>query len=132
MKLRAGEWIVLGGSALIAAFALLVGVLIYLKPPPVQYRYLEDARTRAGEAVYRREACGYCHRVHGNGSGIGPALDGTGSRRSAPWLLEFLRQPRAGVGERPYRLAMPSYAHLKADELEALAAYLGALRISGE
>jgi len=74
MSLRPGEWIVLAGSGVIAAFALLVGVLIYLKPPPVQYRYLEDARTQAGEAVYRRQGCGSCHKVFENGAKVGPAL----------------------------------------------------------
>jgi mono/diheme cytochrome c family protein len=112
MKLRPGEWIVLGGSGLIAAFALLVGVLIYLKPPPVQYRYVEDARTQAGEAIYRRQGCGSCHKVFENGAKVGPALDGVGSRRRAPWLREF----------------MGRHAPLKEAELAALTLYLEALQ----
>jgi mono/diheme cytochrome c family protein len=113
MSLRPGEWLVLAGSGVIAAFALLVGVLIYLKPPPVQYRYLEDARTQAGEAVYRRQGCGSCHKVFENGAKVGPALDGVGARRSAAWLNEFLRQ----------------HAYLKDERrLAALTAYLQALR----
>jgi mono/diheme cytochrome c family protein len=67
VKLRAGEWAVLVGSAVIAAFALVVGVLIYLKPPPVLHRQVESAAGRAGEAVYRREACGSCHKISENG-----------------------------------------------------------------
>lgn len=128
MKLRAAEWVVAGGSAAIAAFAALVGVLIYLKPPPARYAYQEDAHTRAGEAVYRREGCGSCHRLLGNGPSYGPALDGEGARRSGAWLLDYLRQPRPGIGDRPYRLQMPSYAHLQESELQALAAYLQAQR----
>jgi mono/diheme cytochrome c family protein len=113
MKLRTGEWIVVGGSGVIAAFALLVGVLIYLKPPPVQYRYQETARTQAGEAVYRRQSCGSCHKVFENGAKVGPVLDGVGTRRSIAWLAEFLRK----------------HTHLKDEtQLAALAAYLEALR----
>jgi mono/diheme cytochrome c family protein len=100
MKLRAGEWVVVGGSGGIAAFALLVGVLIYLRPPPVQYRYQETPRTQAGEAVYRRQSCGSCHKVFENGARVGPVLDGVGTRRSAAWLREFLpRHARLGEGE---------------------------------
>jgi cbb3-type cytochrome oxidase cytochrome c subunit len=128
LSLRTGEWIVLAGSVLIAAFAVLVGVLIYLKPPPSEFVYLETEKTRAGEAIYRREACGSCHRIHSNGPTYGPALDGEGSRRSREWLLDYLRNPRAGVGEKPYRLAMPSFAHLPETDLEALAAYLEAFK----
>jgi mono/diheme cytochrome c family protein len=100
MSLRAGEWVVLGGSGVIAAFALLVGVLIYLKPPPVQYRYLETPRTQAGEAVYRRQSCSSCHKVFENGAKVGPVLDGVGTRRSVAWLGEFLpRHTRLGDAE---------------------------------
>jgi len=127
MMLRAGEWVVLGGSALVAAFAALVGTLIYLKPPPVQYAYREDAHSQRGEAVYRREACGSCHKVHGNGATYGPELDGVGSRRSPAWLHAYLLDPRPGVGVKPYRLRMPSYAALPGPDRDALVAYLAAL-----
>jgi cbb3-type cytochrome oxidase cytochrome c subunit len=128
VKLRVGEWVVLVGSALIAAFAVVVGVLIYLKPPPVLHRQVESAAGRAGEAVYRREACGSCHKISENGATYGPGLDGVGSRRSARWLDEYLKRPREGVGDKPYRLKMPSYAHLKDSELAGLVAYLQGLR----
>src|SRR5262245_14897961 len=116
MKLRAGEWIVLAGALLIAAFAALVGWIIYVKPPPVQYRYLETPRAQAREAVYRRAGCGSCHKVFNNGAAVGPALDGVGSRRSGGWLADFLG--RAHKGSEP----------LPPAERAALAAYLEALR----
>lgn len=116
MRLRAGEWLVLGGAALIAAFAAVVGTIIYVKPPPVQYRYFESPRTQAGEALYRRSGCGACHRILGNGAAIGPALDGIGSRRSREWLLDFLSRGHKGFGP-------PAPA-----ERAALATYLEALR----
>jgi cbb3-type cytochrome oxidase cytochrome c subunit len=128
VRLRAGEWIVVIGAGLIAAFAILVGVLIYLKPPPVRYRYLESPLAQAGEAIYRREGCGACHLVFGSGATYGPALDGVGSRRSARWLEVYLREPRSGVSDRPYSLRMPAYGNLKRAELDALVEYLRALR----
>jgi hypothetical protein len=39
-----------------------------------------------------------------------------------------LKRPREGVGDKPYRLKMPSYAHLKDAELAGLVAYLQGLR----
>jgi cytochrome c2 len=116
MKLRTGEWIVLGGSAAIAAFAAVVGTIIYVKPPPVQYRYFESPRTQEGESIYRHAGCGACHKIFGNGAAIGPALDGIGSRRPGPWLADFLSRAHKGAGPLP-----PA-------ERTALAAYLEALR----
>jgi len=115
-------------AALIAVFAMLVGTLIYLKPPPVRYVYVESPATVAGEMLYRREGCPSCHELFGNGASYGPALDGTGSRRDPLWLQAYLRSPRPGVGEKTYRLRMPPVDTLGAGELEALVSYLGALR----
>jgi len=131
VALRPGEWVVLAGSGVIAAFAALVGVLIYLKPPPVEYRYVETALTRDGEAIYRREGCNSCHRLFGNGATYGPSLDGEGSRRGAQWLRQYLQDPKPGVGDRPYRVSMPSYRMLKSVELDALVAYLQGQRALG-
>ncbi len=132
MKLSAGEWVVIVGSGLIVLFAVLVGTLIYLKPPPIQYVYLETARTMQGEAIYRREGCLSCHEIFGNGASYGPSLDGVGSKRNKQWLIEYLIAPRAGVSVKPYRLKMPPYGHLPQDELDLLAEYLLALRIASE
>ena len=128
VKLRTGEWIVVAGSALIGGFAALVGALIHAKPPPVEFVYVETAASRAGEAVFRREGCGTCHQVFGNGATYGPKLDGLGSRRSAEWLRSYLIDPQPGVGDRPYRVRMPAYAGLAPQERDALVAYLQALR----
>jgi cbb3-type cytochrome oxidase cytochrome c subunit len=127
MKLRAGEWVVVGGALFIGAFAALVGTLIYLKPPPAEYAYADSAAAQQGEAIYRRESCRDCHKVFGNGSSSGPRLDGVGSRRSTHWLQAYLIDPRPGVADKPYRTRMPAYGHLKAEERDALVAYLSAL-----
>ena len=116
------------GAATIAAFAVLVGALIWLKPPPVRFAYAETASTRVGETIFRREGCLSCHELFGNGTSYGPVLDGVGSRRELSWLRDYLGSPRPGVGEKTWRLRMPAYDTLEAGELDALAHYLGALR----
>lgn len=127
MKLRGGEWVVVAGAVFIGAFAALVGTVIYVKPPPAEFGYADSPAAQRGEAVYRRESCRDCHKVFGSGSTSGPRLDGVGSRRSQSWLQAYLQNPRTAAGEKPYRVKMPSYAHLKAEELDALVAYLKAL-----
>ena len=128
VKLRLAEKVVLIAAALIAAWAALVGAMIYSKPPPVRFTYGESAPAMAGERIFRREGCLSCHELFGNGTGYGPALDGVGSRRGRPWLKEYLRAPRPGVGDGSYRLRMPAYDTLEAGELDALVTYLAALR----
>lgn len=128
VSVRSGEWLVLIGAGLIAAFAAVVGVLIYLKPPPVRFMYLDSALSKRGEIIFRREGCSSCHEVFGNGASYGPDLDGIGSRRSDSWLRQYLQAPRPGVSAKPYRLRMPAYDGLEAAELDALVAYLRALQ----
>jgi len=127
-RFRTAEKLVLVAAVVIAAFAVLVGALIYLKPPPVRFVYGESASTRAGEMVFRREGCLSCHELFGNGTSFGPALDGVGSRRDPSWLKEYLRSPRPGVGDGTWRLRMPAYDKLEEGELDALVTYLVALR----
>ena len=128
MKLRTAERVVVIAAVVIVGYAVLVGVLIYLKPPPVRFMYRETASTRTGEMVFRREGCLSCHELFGNGTSLGPALDGVGSRRNLAWLKEYLRSPRPEVGGRTWRLRMPAYDKLEEGELDALVTYLSALR----
>ena len=128
MKLRLAERVVLAGAVAIAIYAVVVGALIFLRPPPVRFVYVESSLTRGGEVIFRREGCLSCHELFGNGTTYGPPLDGVGSRRDRSWLRDYLRSPRPGVGDKPYRLRMPAYDTLEAGELDALVSYLGALR----
>jgi cbb3-type cytochrome oxidase cytochrome c subunit len=127
MTLRLGEWIVVAGVLLIGAFAALVATLIYLKPPPAMYGYAESAAANLGETIYKRESCRDCHQVFGNGSTSGPKLDGIGALRSDSMLKAYLLDPSPVVGDKIYRVKMPSYAHLNQDDRDALVAYLLAL-----
>jgi len=130
MALRTGEWIVLAGAALIAGFSVVSGVIIYVKPPPVEYVYLEDEHSIAGEAIYRSQGCGACHEIFGNGPSFGPKLDGVGSKRDKDWLRAYLLKPRAGVSEKKYRLKMLPVTGLSDIDLDTLVDYLAALRRS--
>ena len=128
IRLSAGEWVVIVGSCLIAAFAIVVGGIVYLKPPPVQFIYIETAEAAAGELIYRREGCLSCHEIFGNGASYGPSLDGIGSKRSQKWLIRYIKSPWPGVSAKPYRLRMQSYNHLPESDLQRLAQYLLALK----
>ena len=131
MNLRTAERVVVISAAVIVAYAVLVGALIWLKPPPVRFAYAETASTRVGETIFRREGCLSCHELFGNGTSYGPVLDGVGRRREFSWLRDYLRSPRPGVGDKTWRLRMPAYDALEAGELDALVSYLGALRELG-
>jgi cbb3-type cytochrome oxidase cytochrome c subunit len=125
-KLKTGEWIVLGGAILIIILAIVVGSIIYIKPPPVRFSYQETPDSMKGEALYRSQGCSACHELFGNGAAVfGPNLDGVGSRRSLGWLTEFLKNPRSGVSDRPYKLKMDP-VELAEQELTRLAQYLAA------
>ncbi len=126
--LRLGEWIVIAGSIAIILLAIVIGRIVYIKPPPVEFVNVQTPLGIQGEAVFRRESCFSCHEVFGNGASYGPSLDGVGSRRTNEWLHEYLRAPRAGVSAKPYRLKMPPYAHLESAELDGLVAYLKGLQ----
>ncbi len=128
MKLKAGEWIVFVGIVIISSFAVVSGIIIYVKPPPVEFTYLEDPKTIAGEAIYRSQGCGACHEIFGNGPSFGPKLDGVGSKRDKPWLRAYLVKPRSGVSEKEYRLKMLPVTGLSNTELDSLVNYLAALR----
>jgi len=125
-KLKSGEWIVLGGAALIVLLSIMVGTIIYKRPPPVRFHYQETADSMKGEALYRSQGCSACHELFRNGTAVfGPDLDGVGSKRSLAWLIEFLKKPRSGVSDRPYKLKMDPM-ELTEQEFARLAHYLAA------
>lgn len=132
MKLSGGELVVIIGSALIVAFAVVVGSIIYLKPPPVQFIYVESATAQLGEQIYRREGCLACHEIFGNGASYGPSLDGVGSKRNKEWLRRYLIAPWPEVSARPYRLKMPPYDYLSSQDLDHLVEYLLALKVADQ
>jgi mono/diheme cytochrome c family protein len=46
-----------------------------------------------GAMVYQNNDCGACHRVNGQGTAFGPALDGVASRHPREWIEAHFRDP---------------------------------------
>ena len=46
-----------------------------------------------GAIVYQTYDCGSCHRVNGQGTEFGPALDGVGFRHPREWIEAHFRDP---------------------------------------
>lgn len=144
--------LIIVGAVLALGFALTALVFVPLadrhlqEPTSIAQAYGElEAR---GYAVYQREGCVYCHsqqvrslpvdRPFGTRASqpgdyalenpaplgrvrVGADLRYVGDRHdSIDWYVEFLSNPHHVVAN----AYMPSYGHLPADELRALAAYL--------
>jgi cytochrome c551/c552 len=78
-----------------------------------------------GKALVDSAGCKGCHRIHGSGGTMGPALDGVGRRLSRKRLRQKLVRP--GAGKKGGSL-MPSYAHLTETDLNSLIDYLESLK----
>lgn len=75
-----------------------------------------------GAMVYQQNQCNICHQVNGNGSKLGPALNGLSRRRKREWVLPHFAEPQKyspGSTMPPYRLPQR--------DLENLTTYLMAL-----
>lgn len=94
-------------------------------PPPAEAGGLNLERVAQGKKLYEAQGCGGCHRIAGQGSQTGTDLTAIGRRRpDREWHIAHLVDPKTKIPGSP----MPSYAHLKREELEALAEYLVSLR----
>jgi cytochrome c oxidase subunit 2 len=78
----------------------------------------------AGKLIYEAQGCSACHAIRGQGGAAGPDLSQVGRTRDANWLARFTRDPEAVKPGSP----MPPYKNLSEAELQAIAAYLAALR----
>ena len=77
-----------------------------------------------GREVYEAQGCSACHVLKGTGTAAGPDLTRVGAKRDAEWLKRFVKDPTAVKPD----AAMPPYADLPAEELDALARYLASLK----
>ncbi|UBM57466.1 PQQ-dependent sugar dehydrogenase [Marinilongibacter aquaticus] len=75
--------------------------------------------------------CGSCH--HFRVDGIGPSLGGIHKAVKREWIAEFIKSPKAKIdaGDKrakalfdSYKVVMPDFNYLKADELNALLDYI--------
>ena len=82
-----------------------------------------------GQQVFTSQKCAICHSVAGQGNKKGP-LDGVGAKLTAEeirqWIVNAPEMAAKTKAER--KPAMKAYAALPKDDLEALVAYLQALK----
>lgn len=78
-----------------------------------------------GRRLFQEKGCGACHKIRGTGGSLGPDLTLVGNRRKDPeWHLRHLRAPQAtSPGS-----AMPPFAGLAEEELQALTVFMLSLR----
>jgi cbb3-type cytochrome oxidase cytochrome c subunit len=76
-----------------------------------------------GEVVLKTQGCRACHNLDLQGGVLAPSLHNVAARRSADWLREKLIDPQASVPG----TYMPSFAHLRGEEIDGLVAFLGTL-----
>ena len=96
-----------------------------LKLTPDNARSLFDDTpdfTVQGAMVFEKYMCVNCHKVNGNGTSVGPPLNGVGRRRTRDWVRDHFADPKKlSPGS-----IMPAYKFTPA-ELESLTTYLFAL-----
>ncbi|HEV7868325.1 MAG TPA: PVC-type heme-binding CxxCH protein [Chthoniobacteraceae bacterium] len=88
-----------------------------------------------GEQIFFKHAtaaCTLCHVLKGQGSAVGPALDGIAARKDAKYLEESLTEPNKVLAEGFQQLGVspmpPMGLILKPQELEDVKAYLQTLK----
>lgn len=85
---------------------------------------LDAALVSRGKAKFGEVGCTNCHAVGGEGGKVGPDLTHVGEEHpDVQFYLGLLNDPTK-LGKQ----GMPSFAHLAADDLRALAEYLRSLR----
>jgi mono/diheme cytochrome c family protein len=90
---------------------------------------------KRGEQIFLKHqtaACVLCHAVKGQGSTVGPALDGIASRKDAKYIEESLLEPNKTLAQGFQQLGVspmpPMGLVLKKQELEDIKAYLQTLK----
>lgn len=73
-----------------------------------------------GFQLMKKYGCLTCHRLHGVGSTVGPALDDVGSRREAEWIARWVKNPSAIKSN----ARMPSFVYLPDEQIRIIADYL--------
>jgi cytochrome c553 len=136
IKLKAGEKVLFGGTAIFIVLAI-IGYVILETVRLTSDKPLFEVKTHfdlsklghKGSAVFRASRCTSCHRAMNNGTNMGLSLDGIGSKRTQEWILTFLMEPEKTYeartldhGLRPKEAAY--VARMPKDDLVAIAAFL--------
>jgi len=112
--------LVCGGLFLLTVFGLLGTSLKQIASIPVT-----DPAVEQGKRLYTKLGCSGCHRIHGEGTQVGPDLSYVGDSRDKDWLIRHFKDPQAMV---PGSI-MPAYS-LSNPELKQLTAYMLSLKRS--
>jgi cytochrome c oxidase subunit 2 len=114
--------------------ALFGAMAVLFEPGPMAVAASADSVRRGGQ-LFLGTGCGACHRVRGTAAqgAIGPDLTHVGSRMTiGAGLLPNTEEALASFIARPDRLKsgikMPNFDMLPKPDIEAIAAYLKALR----
>lgn len=117
----------------VAAIFIFLGVFCVTNSTLGQAKdgYPTDGRTRAKGLEIFTTNCASCHDLKNDG--IGPRLGGVTNILSEKALTAFIHDParaiaagdkRSAILSRKYKLTMPSFDFLEADELKAVLAYI--------
>jgi ubiquinol-cytochrome c reductase cytochrome b subunit len=83
-----------------------------LKPDSANILQTVPPEIIKGAQIYVVSGCGSCHKVNGQGGGIGPSLNGLSDRRTRSWVeAHFLSPQRLSPGS-----IMPAYHFSQAEE----------------
>ena len=107
--------------------------LVELRPVPEAALMASDPKR--GEALFLKHptaACILCHALKGQGSNVGPALDGIASRKDAAYIRQSLLEPNAVLAQGFEYLKVspmpPMGLILSAQEIEDVQAFLQTLK----
>jgi len=96
---------------------------------------LQPGDAARGEEIFRKHptgACILCHALKGEGSAVGPAMDGIGSRLDAAYLRRSMLEPGAEIAQGYEYLQVspmpPMGLVLQPQEIEDVLAFLGSLK----
>lgn len=108
--------------------------LCELRTPDMNEKALTGDPKRGEDIFFKHPAaaCVLCHTVKGQGSTVGPALDGIASRKDAKYIEESLLEPNKVLAEGFQQLGVspmpPLGLILKPQEIEDIKAYLQTLK----
>jgi mono/diheme cytochrome c family protein len=77
-----------------------------------------------GYAFMKKYGCLSCHKLHGVGSTVGPALDSIGTKRDAEWMARWIKNPFTIK----HNSRMPAFVYLPDDQIRIIAEYLSRQR----
>jgi len=100
-------------AAWLCLAALIPGTLLMACSPPA-------SSIAKGKEIFTSEQCPTCHYFRGLGKEGGIDLSEVGRRRSKPWIIEHIENPKI----HDPNIGMPSFAHLGKTKIGALAEFL--------